>query len=178
VSAPTVSAAGAVAKPVHTFAGKVVKVYDADTIWVETAKETRKVRLDRIDAPEANQAWGKEAALAAREFLLGQKVTVDWSERDRYGRYLGTVNTTDGNLIDPVTFLVGQGHAWVYRAYCMDPALLKLEAEAKAAQRGLWSQPNPQPPWEYRRAQRIDRQPKILRGLRARPLAPLLPLRR
>jgi len=171
-----------VAKAVHTFTGEVVKVYDADTIWVETAKETRKIRLDRIDAPEAKQAWGKESTAAARALLLGKSVSVTWSSRDRYRRYLGIV-TVDG--ADVAATLVRDGHAWVYVEYSKDPELLELEGEAKAAKRGLWSQPDPQAPWEYRREQRDHRiradpaRPRVLpRVLRARPLAPILPQRR
>jgi hypothetical protein len=40
--------------------------------------------------------------------------------------------------------------AWIYRQYNRDKSLLALEQEAKNNKRGLWSEPNPVPPWEYR----------------------------
>jgi hypothetical protein len=40
--------------------------------------------------------------------------------------------------------------AGVYRQYNRDKSLLALEQEARGARRGLWTDPNPTPPWEYR----------------------------
>ncbi|WP_272874700.1 thermonuclease family protein [Roseomonas haemaphysalidis] len=52
--------------------------------------------------------------------------------------------------------MVRGGHAWVYRQYMTDRSLLPLEAEARAARRGLWSLPEREriPPWAWRRQQR------------------------
>jgi len=50
--------------------------------------------------------------------------------------------------------MVRQGMAWVYRQYSRDPALLTIEAEAKADRRGLWQDRHPVPPWEWRKALR------------------------
>jgi len=48
---------------------------------------------------------------------------------------------------------VKQGAAWVYRQFARDRSLLTLEAEARAAQRGLWGLPETErcPPWDWRR---------------------------
>ncbi len=51
--------------------------------------------------------------------------------------------------------LVAQGFAWVYRKYSNDAELLRLEAKAKQKGLGLWAEPNPIPPWEWRRGRRI-----------------------
>jgi hypothetical protein len=50
--------------------------------------------------------------------------------------------------------LVREGNAWVYRKYTDDAVLYQLEAEARAARRGIWSLPQAQqtPPWEWRHA--------------------------
>ena len=43
--------------------GRVMRVSDGDTVWVtDAAKLKHKVRLNRIDAPEKDQPWGKESA--------------------------------------------------------------------------------------------------------------------
>jgi len=50
--------------------------------------------------------------------------------------------------------LVKAGYAWVYPQYCKIPACQKwyqYEAEARAQKIGLWSHPNPIPPWDFRR---------------------------
>ncbi len=70
---------------------------------------------------------------------------------DRYGRIVGRV-FVDG--IDVNRELVVQGFAWVYRKYSKDAELLRLEAEAKLKGLGLRADPNPIPPWEWRRGRR------------------------
>jgi len=47
--------------------------------------------------------------------------------------------------------LVKQGWCWWYRKYAPGNVTLeKLEAEAREAQRNLWSHKKPVPPWVYR----------------------------
>jgi hypothetical protein len=52
--------------------------------------------------------------------------------------------------------LLREGHVWVFRRYSDDRVLLGLEAEARAARRGLWSLPSAEriPPWEWRDGER------------------------
>jgi len=45
--------------------------------------------------------------------------------------------------------LVKQGWCWWYRKYAPGDTLLEgVEKEAREAKRGLWSDPQPVPPWE------------------------------
>ena len=50
--------------------------------------------------------------------------------------------------------LVRQGYAWVYRTYAKRQMLYEIEREARGAQRGLWADGNPVPPWEWRHTQK------------------------
>ena len=50
--------------------------------------------------------------------------------------------------------MVREGMAWVYRQYAKDRGLYELERQAQASRRGLWVDPEPVPPWEYRRSKR------------------------
>jgi micrococcal nuclease len=43
--------------------------------------------------------------------------------------------------------------AWHYKYYNNDPELSKLAETARAAKIGLWSQPNPLEPWNFRHKQ-------------------------
>ena len=70
---------------------------------------------------------------------------------DRYGRIVGRVYVEG---VDVNRELVAQGMAWVDRKYSNDAELLELEAEAIRKKRGLWVDPNPIPPWEWRRGRR------------------------
>ena len=51
--------------------------------------------------------------------------------------------------------LVKAGMCWWYRKYPPNDIILAgLEKEAREAKRGLWVEPNPVPPWEWRKVQR------------------------
>ncbi len=135
------------------FEGRVVKVLDGDTIEVLVESRTERIRLSDIDTPERGQPWAERSkqALAARVF--GREVRVNRVATDRYGRTVGEVYADN---VCVGCELVREGHAWVYRGFSDDPVLLDLEAEARAAGRGLWSLPEAerQPPWEWRRQRR------------------------
>ena len=72
--------------------------------------------------------------------------------RDGYGRVLGRVFV---GAVDVNAEQVRGGYAWVFRRFAKDPELLALEAEAKAAQRGLWRDLKPVPPWLWRERQAL-----------------------
>jgi endonuclease YncB( thermonuclease family) len=70
---------------------------------------------------------------------------------DKYGRKVCRVEV-DGQ--DLSVELLRAGLAWHYKRYNQEPALASLQAEARARKRGLWADPNPIPPWEWRRRKR------------------------
>ena len=142
--------------PAHaaTISGRVVGVHDGDTLTLLDAEKRQvKIRLAEIDTPESAQPYGSRAKQALSDLVFGRDVLVDVQDIDRYGRTVGRVSVggTDVNAA-----LVAAGAAWVYRQYAKDPQLFALEAEARAAQRGLWALPETQrtPPWEWRREKR------------------------
>ncbi|MCZ6643404.1 MAG: thermonuclease family protein [Gammaproteobacteria bacterium] len=131
--------------------GKVVKITDGDTLTLLVNDEQLKIRLSDIDTPKRKQPFGTRAKQALSELAFGKQARVIEVTTDRYGRIVGRV-FVDG--IDVNRELVAQGYAWVYRKYSKDAELLRLEAEAKQKGLGLWADPNPIPPWEWRRGQR------------------------
>jgi endonuclease YncB( thermonuclease family) len=131
------------------FSGKVVGVSDGDTITVLRERTPVKVRLYGIDCPESGQDFGSRAKLFTSELVFGKVVTVIPHDTDRYGRTVADVVLPDGRSLNQE--LVKAGLAWWYRKYAPNIGTLsQLEREARDAQRGLWSQPNPVPPWEWR----------------------------
>ena len=141
-----------IVKHPRSLTGRVVSVVDGDTIGVLVKKDatytTYKVRLLYIDAPEKGQDFSKRAKEVLADMVAGKTVNVLYEDIDRYGRILGEVYVDD-QLINKE--MVRQGLAWVYRKYCYDTYYLHLEADARDEFSGLWSQPNPIPPWEYRK---------------------------
>jgi endonuclease YncB( thermonuclease family) len=129
--------------------GRVVKVFDGDTIEILVDGRPRRIRLAGIDTPERGQPWAERAKQALAGRVFGKEVRVNEVAIDRYGRTVGEVYA-DGVCVG--CELVREGHAWVYRHFSHDPVLLELEAEARAGRRGLWQLPEAQrvPPWEWR----------------------------
>lgn len=131
--------------------GRVVGVTDGDTVKVLCDGTETKVRLDQIDAPERNQPFGSKAKDVLSNLVFDRTVRIDSSGTDRYGRTLGTlwIGETDANRE-----MVRMGYAWAYRKYLRDDTLIEDEASAKSARRGLWSDANPIPPWDFRKTAR------------------------
>ncbi|WP_153117674.1 thermonuclease family protein [Rhodocyclus tenuis] len=137
-----------------TITGRVVGVSDGDTITVlDGSNQPHKVRLAGIDAPEKAQAFGQASKQHLANHVFGRQVTLECSKRDKYRREICTVYVygQDQNLAQ-----IEAGLAWWYRQYAheQEPSLRMqyelAEHEAQIAQRGLWRDPNPTPPWEWR----------------------------
>jgi len=131
------------------FNGKVVRVVDGDSITVLREREPVQVRLVDIDAPERAQPFGTRSKQSLENLVRGQDVRVVERGKDRYQRTLGRVYR--GNL-DVNAEQVRQGMAWVNRQFAKDATLNSMEAEAREQKRGLWRDPKPVPPWEWRKA--------------------------
>jgi endonuclease YncB( thermonuclease family) len=134
---------------VDDFSGRVVGVSDGDTITVMHDGQGEKIRLYGIDAPEKGQAFGNRVKQFVSTLAFGKEVKVEVKDRDRYGRTVADVILPDGrNLHD----IVKAGFVWWYRRYApKDKELESLESEARATRRGLWADPHPVPPWEWRK---------------------------
>jgi len=138
--------------------GQVVGITDGDTLTLLTPdRRQTKVRLAEIDTPERRQPYGSRAREALADLAFQRQVRVVVEDTDRYGRTVGHVYAGSR---DVNAEMVRRGAAWVYDRYNRDPALPVLEAEARAARRGLWALPEAErmPPWEWRRKGRLERQ--------------------
>ena len=141
------AAVAGVSSPKH-LTGRVISVHDGDTISVLVGRHPVKVRLEGIDCPELGQPYGRVAKLFTSEHVFGKTVEVEQTTIDRYGRSVGRVFVNGEDLNN---LIISAGLAWHYTQYSNDRALDVAEQSARAAHRGLWSQPNPTPPWVYRR---------------------------
>ena len=131
------------------FAGRVVGVGDGDSIIVLKGREPVKVRLVDIDAPERAQPFGNRSKQSLEKLVKGKEVRVVERGKDRYDRILGRVYRGD---MDVNAEQVRQGMAWVYRPFAKDTTLYEIEAGAREAKRGLWRDPHPTPPWQWRKS--------------------------
>ena len=133
------------------FTGEVVGVTDGDTVTVLRDREPVKVRLTEIDAPERKQPFGQRSRQHLADLVFRKEVLVVEHGKDRYGRTLGRLKL---GAVDANEEQIRSGMAWVYDKYVVDRSLFGLQDEAKLARRGLWADPEPVPPWEWRQARR------------------------
>jgi len=128
---------------------RVVSVHDGDTLTVLVEARQMKVRLAEIDAPELGQPFGSRSRQSLSELCFGKPAALDVRGRDRYQRAIARVTCagTDANAEQ-----VHRGYAWTYARYARaDSPLHLLQSEARSAQRGLWADAAPVPPWDWRR---------------------------
>ena len=132
--------------------GRVVSVHDGDTLTILVSRKQFKIRLLDIDAPERKQPFGTRARQSLADMCAGKEARIAWQAKDRYGRTLGRVNCLG---LDANAEQVRRGMAWVFERYApKDSFLYAVQTEAQNAKRGLWVDPRPVPPWEWRRNRR------------------------
>lgn len=143
------------------FEGRVVRVTDGDTLTVLRGSTPVKVRLEGIDAPERRQPFGTKATKALAAMTFNRTVRVDVTGRDKYGRTLGDVYA-GGSWVNHE--LVRLGWAWHYRQYSKSETLARAERLAREARAGLWADPKPIPPWQFRKRKQPRRnQPRRIK---------------
>ncbi len=136
----------------------VIAVHDGDTVSVILDNRKEKVRLIGIDAPEIGQKpWGEKAKKYLEALLnsSGWKVKpeFDVDKRDKYGRILAYLWTTNGEMVN--LLMVKTGYAMLFTF----PPNVKYVTELKSAQReardrglGIWAEKGlKERPGDYRR---------------------------
>ncbi len=158
------------ATPPREVEATVVRVVDGDTLTAETRDGSKlKIRLLGIDAPEIErvnrktgvvskpgQPFGQEAKALLERLVLGKTLKLELHGTDRYRRLLAFVFV-------PPTFvnlaLIQAGLAEYYKGGTprfYQAILYDAEQEAKADQRGMWSQgAQYEAPRTFRARQRI-----------------------
>ncbi len=137
--------------PKTDFKAKVVRIIDGDTVEVLHEKTVIKIRLEHIDSPEirSRQPFGNRAKQAVSGLCFNQNIIVGWKgQKDRYGRYIAVLWNEKGENVNKE--MVRLGMAWHYKKYSKDKSYDLLEKEARKNKIGLWADPNPVPPWEWR----------------------------
>jgi len=124
--------------------GKVVKVYDGDTVTLASGD---KVRLKWVNTPELRpmEEYAVEARDSAAKLVMGQTVELVYGpggKRDGYGRLVAGIRTEEADLS---THLVENGlaHVFIIPPDDLDPTqLLEAQERARKAKKGIWSLPD------------------------------------
>ena len=123
---------------------------DGDTLFVrpDAGGQPVKIRMDGLDAPEICQAYGPASRQALQSRVLGQPVSVDGRRRDNFGRVLARIRWQQADVGE---WMVRQGHAWSYRYRRDAGPYAAEEAQARAAQRGLFADAQALQPRDFRK---------------------------
>lgn len=116
-------------KDLYFYRGKVVYVYDGDTITVDIDLGLKvfvhgeKIRLSRINTPEIRgeeRPEGLKARDYLRKIIMNKSIFIETikDKKGKYGRYLGEIYLPDetGKLINVNDLLVENGFA-KYKEY-------------------------------------------------------------
>lgn len=139
--------------PQAGFEGRVVGVSDGDTLRVlAPGNKNLKIRLHGVDAPETKQPYGTRAKQFTSDQVFGKVVRVNPIEEDQYGRTVAKIiYQKDGANKELNLAVIEAGMGWWYRKFAPNERSYDLaERKAKAARTGLWADPNPTPPWQWR----------------------------
>jgi len=141
------------------FKGQVVAITDGDSVTVlDTNRTQHRIRFAGIDAPEKGQPFGNASKDSLSRMILKRRVEVRCYRQDRDQREV--CRMYDDKQRDVGLAQISAGMAWHYKEYENEQtpreraAYGAEESSAKAARRGLWKDPSPVPPWEWRTGKR------------------------
>lgn len=131
------------------FEVKVVKISDGDTfVAINSDNLQIKFRIWGIDAPEKKQAYSTKSKEFLSSLIFGKTITVNVQRLDSWGRYLTYVFTPDGK--DVSLEMIKNGYAWHYKKNDNSEEYDVAEATARKNKVGLWVDPRPIAPWDFR----------------------------
>lgn len=134
----------------ETLVGKVIKIYDGDTITILVDGNKEKIRFYGIDAPEKKQSYGIESRDFVRHKIMDREVKVKIVNTDKYGRKIGKIYYNNGKYLNLES--VKGGYSWWYKYYARNEYDLEgAQKKAKKYKKGLWKEKNPINPYEYRK---------------------------
>ncbi|OAM53402.1 hypothetical protein A7981_07350 [Methylovorus sp. MM2] len=132
--------------------GRIIEVFDGDTVTLLSENMRVKIQLTGIDAPEMKQDFGVQSKQALSDCALDKIVVIDDYKSGKSGRSIGKV-IVDG--VDCNLRQVRNGMAWHDTQHSEDQSQVnqQLYADAETMARsnriGLWSQSNPVAPWDF-----------------------------
>jgi micrococcal nuclease len=103
----------------YKYNAQVLKVIDGDTLDLfidlgfKVGFNTR-IRLLGIDTPEKWHPYGKVVKAYLEDLMEGEKVFLDVTKKDKYGRYLGVIylNKNDEQSINDHLIEIGMAKAY------------------------------------------------------------------
>jgi endonuclease YncB( thermonuclease family) len=134
----------------QTYTGKVIGIKDGDTVVVlDSLHYQTTLRLAEVDCPEKNQAFGTKAKQFTSDEIYLKQIKYIVTDIDRYGRSIAKIYYDNNKYLSEE--IIRNGFGWQYKKYSTSKLLAKLEEEARKNKKGLWIDPNPIYPSDFRR---------------------------
>jgi endonuclease YncB( thermonuclease family) len=142
----------------HAYSATIVDVRAGDLLVISAEGQAQTVRLYGVMCPVHGQPYHDKARLLVNHLTLQRNAEITPLFNDEEGvsnvlvRIQGVKDYLNGQL-------VGYGMAWVKPVQCKSRLCdewRKLEELARKNLVGLWSEPYAVPPWEWRKAQRME----------------------
>ncbi|MBI3355740.1 MAG: thermonuclease family protein [Nitrospirae bacterium] len=137
------------------FIARVVTVHEGDRLTIYHDGRREMIYLKDVDCPELKQPYGKQAKHATAAYVGNREIVVRALNRDRHGRTTAEVVLQDGRNI--AHELIKEGLAWSRPETAEGRSLGDIEQLARAEGKGLWSDPNPVPPWKWKSPKKTSR---------------------
>lgn len=137
------------------FEAKAVRIIDGDTFVITQEGQEVKIRLYGVDCPELDQSYGKMAKIYSESFLMGQDVSIEIVDKDKYGRMVCMVYVGSACLNE---HLLKEGLAWHYTFFDRSKNFTRwssIQDSCMFHHVGIWSDPDPIEPQIFRRKGRI-----------------------
>lgn len=125
--------------------GRGINAIDGDTLTILGPRNARiRISLAGIDAPGRKQPFGPQSRKSLASLCVGQPVVIYDGQKNRYGHLFGNVYCAG---VDVASEQIKRGLAWA-----QEPAspLYEKQYLAQSGKIGLWAEPNPVSPWDFR----------------------------
>ena len=159
--ASTAAIAPAAVPAAESIRATVTEITDGDTINARLPDGfEHAIRLAGIDAPESAQAFGAQSTAHLAELVSGKVVMLQCSGDRSYGRMICKILLPSGE--DVCLDQVKAGMAWQYKQYQDEQSAADrttyaaTECTAMKASVGLWSDPHPVQPQDFRHGRLAD----------------------
>jgi micrococcal nuclease len=131
---------------------KVIGIKDGDTVEViDKQNNIVTLRLAEVDCPEKKQPFGTKAKQFTSDLVYLKTIKYIVTNKDRYGRYIAKIYFENKYLSAEI---IKKGMGWQYKKYSTSKELAKFEQQARSKKIGLWIDPNPIYPSEWRKAKK------------------------
>ena len=129
---------------------KVIGIKDGDTIEViDKLNNPTTLRLAEVDCPEKKQPFGMKAKQFTSDAVYLKTITYIVTDIDRYGRSIAKVYYDNNKYLSAE--IIKNGMRWQYKEYSDSKELAHYEEQARSKKIGLWIDPNPIYPSDWRK---------------------------